>query len=1736
MKFLILLLLFIPFIGFSQTILMNANGNSSTCTGNFYDSGGNAAGNTGKYAANQSFVWTICPSSPGLISMNFTTFDVEGNWDLLEVFDGNSVAATSLGAYDNNVPLLGVVQATNANPTGCLTFRFTSDGSGQYAGWAATISCVEPCQSVQASITATVPAVSSGIIKICQGDNVTFNGGGVYSQNNLYYAQANATSTYLWTMTGTAGTSTIATQNGSQTYVAEGIYHVALEVTDVNGCVSTNAEELLIEVSTTPVFVGTVATQPSICIGATNTITGVVTPVPYTEDCTPPAGAQISLPDGTGVSYTNLTTISCFTAGQTITNANQIASICMNMEHSYVGDLDITITCPTGQSVILIDYETGTNTGGEYLGTPVDNDAAPTAVGTGANYCFTNGAAQSINTACATIANSVMIPAGNYLPVGAFTGLVGCELNGDWVINIQDNLGSDNGTIFSWSVDFANITAANQVSFTPTVVSQSFTADPTIVSTTANVITVLPTAVGSKCYTYSMTDNFGCTYDTSVCFNVVAGPVLVITDPAAVCIPATVNITAAAVTAGSTGGGTLTYWSDAACTIAVAAPSAISVSGTYYIKATAGACTDINPVVVTINPVPVLVIADPAAVCQPLTVDITAAAVTAGSTGGGTLSYWTDAAGTIALATPAAITVSGTYYIKSTLGTCTDINPVVVTVNTTPVLTITNPAAVCSPLTVSITGAAVTAGSTGGGTLSYWTDAAATIALGTPAAITTSGTYYIKSTLGTCFDINPVVVTINPPPVNVITNPAAICMPFTIDITAAAVTAGSTGGGILTYWSDAACTISLASPAALTTSGTYYIKSTVGSCFDIDAVTIAVNDCSCPVVVVITNPAAVCQPLTVDLTLPAVTAGSTGGGTLTYWSDIACTIPLASSNAITTSGIYYIQSDDGTCTDSKPVTVTVNTTPVLTITDPTAVCQPLTVDITAAGVTAGSTGSGTLTYWTDVACTSSLASPAAIATTGTYYIKSTVGSCEDIAPVSVVVNTTPVLSITAPLAVCIPGTVDITVAAVTTGSTGGGVLTYWNDVAATSALATPAAIATSGTYYIQSTLLTCTDIEPVIVVVSASPVLTIIDPASVCQPATVDITAAAVTAGSTGSGTLTYWTDAACTASLASPAAIATSGTYYIKSTVGSCVDSAPVTVVVNTTPVLSITPPLAVCAPGAIDITAAAVTAGSTGGGVLTYWTNALCTTALATPSAIAASGTYYIQSTLVACTDSEPVIVTINPTPSLNISNPAAVCSPLTVNLTVAAVTAGSTGGGVLTYWTDAACTAPLSAANAVATSGTYYIKSAIGTCTDSEQVVVVVNTTPVLVITNPAAVCSPSTVDLNVPAITAGSTGAGTLTYWTNAACTNSLATASAVTMSGTYYIQSMSNTCFDVEPVIVVVNMPITPLFSTFAPLCEDDIAPILLPSSFNVPQITGSWVPALIDVNTPGTVLHTFTPTAGQCATTTSLNIVVNPKPLLFITAPAAICAPGVIDLTNPAVTAGSTGVLTYFTNASLTTPIANPSAMTTSGTYFIKATSNLGCFDYLPVVIAVNPKPIADFTPTPSVLNMYNLTSVMVNTSIGADTYEWVFEDNSETSTSVSPSHTYADDIFGEQVINLIVTSADGCKDTTVGVVNIEEELVFYVPNAFTPDADDHNPGFLPVFTSGYDPFNYTMWIYNRWGELIFETHDTEIGWRGLYGVDGVQAQDGVYTWKMEFKLKDKDKHVQHVGHVTLVR
>jgi gliding motility-associated-like protein len=111
-----------------------------------------------------------------------------------------------------------------------------------------------------------------------------------------------------------------------------------------------------------------------------------------------------------------------------------------------------------------------------------------------------------------------------------------------------------------------------------------------------------------------------------------------------------------------------------------------------------------------------------------------------------------------------------------------------------------------------------------------------------------------------------------------------------------------------------------------------------------------------------------------------------------------------------------------------------------------------------------------------------------------------------------------------------------------------------------------------------------------------------------------------------------------------------------------------------------------------------------------------------------------------------------------------------------------------------------------------------------------------------------------------------------------------------------------------------------------------------------------------------------------------------------------------------------------------------------------------------------------------------------------------------------------------------------GCTDTYQVTIEYQEGEIFYIPNTFTPDGDNYNQTFKPIFTSGFDPYNFEMYIFNRWGEVIFETHDVNMGWDGSYGTDGRDVQEGAYTYKIIYKNPKVDERKIVVGHVTLIR
>ena len=93
---------------------------------------------------------------------------------------------------------------------------------------------------------------------------------------------------------------------------------------------------------------------------------------------------------------------------------------------------------------------------------------------------------------------------------------------------------------------------------------------------------------------------------------------------------------------------------------------------------------------------------------------------------------------------------------------------------------------------------------------------------------------------------------------------------------------------------------------------------------------------------------------------------------------------------------------------------------------------------------------------------------------------------------------------------------------------------------------------------------------------------------------------------------------------------------------------------------------------------------------------------------------------------------------------------------------------------------------------------------------------------------------------------------------------------------------------------------------------------------------------------------------------------------------------------------------------------------------------------------------------------------------------------------------------------------------------------LFYIPNSFTPNGDERNNTFKPVITSGVDLFNYSFYIYNRWGQVIWESYNPNMGWDGTF--NSVMCQDGIYTWKLKFKTPKTDEIKEFMGSLTLMR
>ncbi len=178
--------------------------------------------------------------------------------------------------------------------------------------------------------------------------------------------------------------------------------------------------------------------------------------------------------------------------------------------------------------------------------------------------------------------------------------------------------------------------------------------------------------------------------------------------------------------------------------------------------------------------------------------------------------------------------------------------------------------------------------------------------------------------------------------------------------------------------------------------------------------------------------------------------------------------------------------------------------------------------------------------------------------------------------------------------------------------------------------------------------------------------------------------------------------------------------------------------------------------------------------------------------------------------------------------------------------------------------------------------------------------------------------------------------------------------------------------------------------------------------------------------------------------------------------------------------------------------------------------------------------PDASFTFDRTAFTVLQPEVFFENTTTGAEFYLWDFS-GLGVSEEASPSFSFPDTEGQGYRVCLEANSSEGCIATHCEELFIGGQTLVYVPNAFTPDMDGVNDVFFPII-SGFSPEEYRFAIFNRWGEEIFATSEPGAWWNGSVNGGAYFAQNGVYTWLLEFRDRFSAQKRRMTGSVVLIR
>jgi gliding motility-associated-like protein len=194
-----------------------------------------------------------------------------------------------------------------------------------------------------------------------------------------------------------------------------------------------------------------------------------------------------------------------------------------------------------------------------------------------------------------------------------------------------------------------------------------------------------------------------------------------------------------------------------------------------------------------------------------------------------------------------------------------------------------------------------------------------------------------------------------------------------------------------------------------------------------------------------------------------------------------------------------------------------------------------------------------------------------------------------------------------------------------------------------------------------------------------------------------------------------------------------------------------------------------------------------------------------------------------------------------------------------------------------------------------------------------------------------------------------------------------------------------------------------------------------------------------------------------------------------------------------------------------------------------------GCSYQETVIIGGGTPPTADFAINPLAVSIWDANVNLINESSNdVVIYNWIIPDGNPSSGSTEDFETAFTGLNpGTYPVTLIVTNSSGCTDTVTKYVELYDEILVFAPNSFTPDGDEYN-NLWNVFVSNADLTSFEVIIFDRWGEIIYHSFDSEIGWDGTF--NGTYVQQGVYTWRLFLKDTRTDQKLEYLGHVNVIR